>query len=875
MVIPEITGAANISQFVATEYRKALEIPGLLDSPDDPLHLLNRMADALATLADAPADQLEWAFRGVLDLYSTRLDAWITSLATARLAEHRESAPTGVHLGGWGVVEDLRPDSGPAAESLGFVHAPSLGQAASTAVLRSARMSHRDEEGRMFDLDLTSRRVREASRVLEGMGNGQRLAALLGYRFERALQDRDLLLAQWILPLRMQCPLRSERPDDTALVEPVEVVAARDVVDGLALLQRWAAERDGLLAAAGVAAGARGAVGQVLDEIAGLSDAVSDVLLAEAVHQATSGNLERSGAALAAHDRQGPAPDPEFIRTPRSGPVVAHRVGVWLPADAVGPAPGWPVDLRSVAEPRLDRWLGTVLGNPAQWTVGAQLVRQAVPGPNDAPINGVPIEAPPVDAAPTIVELPTVAVSALQLSALSLVLAARRPGPGRPSELESRLAAHYSALPEVLATTPNATDRLDLNADGLALLIDLAGWAGEVLSAAPLAAEHLESAVDLQTAQSGVGPAETDVAEAVGRADRLVSLLAGSADAVEAALATFRQTPDAPRQRALLDAVIGLAEVEGPDVFPAAGDPIDEHAAAVLGRVRARIQVAVALPTPAPPVVAAGDLPSPGAVEDGALTRARGMVRVLLGNGQPFLPVLKPTVPELIATSLARRPALIGDDPTVVVTWLHRSALVRPLLDPFAALLVHTELDGADVGAELAVVQVPHADDRTWVALPFGPSGAPPAGSVGLVLHAPEGLDPAAGGAGVVIDAWTESVPAATETTAVAFHYDAPGARAPQSMLLAVHPGRAPDHWDFDTLLGCVHEAMDLARLRTVGSRELAPLSTFLPAIFLPDVYTRDVPGVRFAELTANARALLVGGLVADHVLGKSVAGHA
>ena len=590
------------------------------------------------------------------------------------------------------------------------------------------------------------------------------------------------------------------------------------------------------------------------------------MLLAEAVHQATTGNLERSGAALAAHDRQGPAPDPEFIRTPRSGPVVAHRVGVWLPRAAVDPAPGWSTDLRSAAEPRLDRWLGTVLGDPAQWTVNAALVRPPAPGP-----DGVI----PADVPPTVVELPAVAVSALQLSATSLVLAARRPGPGRPSELEARLAAHYSGLPEVIALAPGEADRLDLDTAGTALLVDLAGWAGEVLSAAPLAGQHLESAVDMQAAQFGGGAADTDVTEAVDRADRVLALVGALADAVEGALGAFRQTPDGTTRQALLDVVLGLAEVEGPDVFPVDGEPVDEHAAAVLGRVRARIKVAMALPTPTPPAVDPGDRVSPGVVEDGALTRARGIVRVLLGNGQPFLPVLRPTAPELITTSLAQRSALVGTDPTVVVGWLHRSALVRPLLDPFAALLVHAELDGADVGSALAVLQVPHADGRTWVALPFGPSGAPPAGCVGVVLHAPEGIDAAGGGSGVIIDAWTESIPAATETTAVAFHYDAPGARAPQSMLLAVHPERAPDHWDFDTLVGCVHEAMDLARLRTVGSQELAPLSTFLPAIFLPDVYTRDVPGVRFAELTANARALLVGGLVADHVLGKSVAGHA
>lgn len=861
-VVPAVTGDSTISQFVAAQYRDRLARPGSLDAPEDPLHWVDRLGSALDVLEDAPADQLEWAFRGVLDLYSTRLDAWITSLTTARLHEHRAQAPTGLHVGGWGVVEDLRPDQGPAAESLGFIHAPSLGQAASSAVLRSARLSHRDAEGRLFDIDLTSRRVREALRILEGVAAGQRLAALLGYRVERGLQQRDLMLAQWILPLRQQCPLRSERPDDPQVVEPVEVVAARDVVDGLALLDRWRDEGDALLAAAGVPVGpARTGVAAVLDDVAGLADAVSDVLVSESVHQATTGNLERSGAALAAHDRQERAPDPEFVRTPRGGAVLTHRVGVWLPRAATAAAPGWPTDLRSLAEPRLDRWLGRVLGDPARWAVAGALVRPPTAGP-----GGI---VPP-GAAPARFPLDPVAVDRLGLSALSLVLAARRPGAGQPSELESRLAAHYARSPEVAVLGPGEQDRLELDSAGLAALLDLAGWAAEVVAAAPLAGEHLAAAAEL--GDVGIPTAAADVMEATARADAVLARVGRLAEAADEALAAFIEAPDDARTRDLVDAVAELAEVEGPDALPSGGVDLAEHASEIVARVRARVAAAVALPIPAPPVVEPGDPPPVGATEPPELVRARGVVRLLLGNGQPFLPVLVPAEPGGLAAPLAAREELLATDDDAVVTWIHRSALVRPALDPLAALLVHAEADGAPVAEDLAVVQLPHGPAARWLALPYGPAGPPAEGTVGLVLHAPEGLSPADGGAGLVVDSWTETVPARSETTAVTFHYDAPGARAPQTMLLAVHPAMSPDHWDVETLLGSVNEAMDLARLRTLGSKDLAGLSTFLPALFLPDTYTRDVPGVRFAELAENARAWALGGLISDHVLGKAVA---
>ena len=66
-----------------------------------------------------------------------------------------------------------------------------------------------------------------------------------------------------------------------------------------------------------------------------------------------------------------------------------------------------------------------------------------------------------------------------------------------------------------------------------------------------------------------------------------------------------------------------------------------------------------------------------------------------------------------------------------------------------------------------------------------------------------------------------------------------------------------------------VHEAMDLARVRTLGPKELAAFGTFLPALYLPDAYSRDTPGLHLMELLDNVRELRAGGLVADHVLGK------
>ena len=87
--------------------------------------------------------------------------------------------------------------------------------------------------------------------VLDGVEGGQPLGALLGYRIERLLRERDAILARYILPLRRLAPIRHT---DAELTEPVESIAARDVVDGVALLEQWRAPggRDAVLAGTGM-----------------------------------------------------------------------------------------------------------------------------------------------------------------------------------------------------------------------------------------------------------------------------------------------------------------------------------------------------------------------------------------------------------------------------------------------------------------------------------------------------------------------------------------------------------------------------------------------------------------------------------------------
>jgi hypothetical protein len=102
----------------------------------------------------------------------------------------------------------------------------------------------------------------------------------------------------------------------------------------------------------------------------------------------------------------------------------------------------------------------------------------------------------------------------------------------------------------------------------------------------------------------------------------------------------------------------------------------------------------------------------------------------------------------------------------------------------------------------------------------------------------------------MVCDDWPEFIPDPYQTAAIGFHYDAPGARPPQTILLALPPQTNQPNWQFDDVLDVLHEAWDLARLRAVRPCDLeSGLGTLLPGNYLPHSYTDELPSVRLLEM--------------------------
>lgn len=363
---------------------------------------LKEQLDALQHLENVPTARLERLLAEHVDTCSYRFDAWRMGLLHLQLdlmrRQQTDKEPGGIYLGAYGWVEHLRPenktfqpvhldnelaefflknDPNPPlfdATNGGHVLAPSLNHAVTAAVLRNGFMANAvPGQPEVLAVDLSSERVRQALAILEGMRNGQKLGALLGYRLERILHDRTdgLELDRFILPLRQAFPLAARRIKKTAGTEdtPVEALEARNVPDGLELVRHVTQTR--LFAypygkanklPASTTPAERAALDAAVQQIVALRDAVADLAIAESVHQAVMGNHERTAANLDGYAGASVPTEPEVVRTPRSGTVLTHRIGVHFDPAATLP-PG--SNARATAEPGLQRWLEKVLPEPA------------------------------------------------------------------------------------------------------------------------------------------------------------------------------------------------------------------------------------------------------------------------------------------------------------------------------------------------------------------------------------------------------------------------------------------------------------------------------------------------------------------------------
>lgn len=750
-----------------------------------------------------------------LDGASHRLDAWIMALSWARFRRARAETPQGLAVGAYGWLFDLEPKDRPDRAG-GFIAAPSLEQATTASILRSAYMAHNpaDKGAGAFAIDLSSARVRRAQGLLEGVANGQPVGALLGYNFERRLKDAGC--DRFILCFRAMAPLVAGRLTDAAAADRdgIGAVAAANVTDMTLLLPRW--QNEGELAIfnklaevpkdndyldpadwTGPDEAEKAAIRKAMAEAVEDADAVADLLLAESVHQMAQGNLSRSSATLDAAGRgEAPPPDAADVVTSHGpGTLVTHRL-----IAVAAPGRGWPgaaTSPRAQVSPVAEAWAAARLPDPARIPLGPAAGGGAA----------------------------TVADCAL--SALDFMAAARHP------DLLDRLLRDRAPLANPEAAFPQA-------GAGQVSVTDAA------LTAAALA-DVLDRARPLDTLSLGLPggrgwrPTADAVPAALLRLDTAAGLLAGRL----ATLSTLLSQPQVLRGD-LTSAVLALTDfgISLPDMQ--VGNLTDLALLALQEGTNRQARLAEARSAP------------------GADPVAR-CAEALFGEGLPV------PLPHLFAPD---DPAELRGDRTVatpapgaVARFMADMGTVRPAVGRFQRLALLTSITGT--APALRVLQfcgLGEDPPDDWVGAGLPPDRpSPTCPVVGLLADAPDGLDLSGEIAGLLIDDWTETLPqrrpagdgqpAASRTTAgVALHADAPASQPPQVVLLGLSPDGK--RWTEDSLRGYLDDVMDLARARLITLETVPLAGRMMPAIYTQSWSLQGSPVLDWRNLILDVKQM-------------------
>jgi len=802
---------------------------------------------SLAHLQGLDVENLQLLLESTLDLSSHRLDAWITSFATKRLALMTANGPVGQYVGAYGWVENLNHVSiatpVPAAalppneqapmfylpKDTGFIHAPSLTHASTAALLRNAHLGPTGipTANGPFAIDLSSQRAREASRLLDGVRQGQPLGALLGYRLERRLHD--LNLDRFIQPLRNAAPLTMRQRENTT--QQADTLAANNVVDGMVLLRRWQNPADNPVPAAlqskTATPGESGQVNAELTALADSLDALSDALTAEVAYQMARGNTSRMASTLSAI-AQGDAPPPELEVThmPRTGNAVTHRV-MALFSGVSNAGGGWTGS--SNPRPLQDRWLNAwvraLLGDARTMRCTVELLDAtgAVTQTVKFPLNDVPFS--PLDFVYA-VQSPAQASDPSSLSvAEQMVLYHARSMTGGFGD-QAILRLQHTRPTDLGATETTLFDALEQARAVRRLFEGTHGLRPDDIY--PPERENL-GAIDFVELEQRVVRGEN----ALGSANK--ALVGFIANATTTLATDFRTAILAMANYGIGPAVPCSAVGDTPDIRAA----LARQAAALVKISQPRVDQALALRKNTP------------ATEQHArceqlLERGRN----IYGREHLSLPTF--TVDAActldLKNALAASTQQMGGDALAANSWLARTSRTRDMLSRFGACMLGAEVLGTATRLNLSVAQLPFVSTEQWVGLPPLPGSDLPQSKLSLTVQPLLPIDTSKPLCGLLFDEWVEVVPNKVETTALTFQYDPPNAFAPQSVLIAVPPvpGQA---WTTETLRRVLVETLDLAKLRGAEPSLLGAAAQYLPALYIPFNVNDDAVSTDFLPL--------------------------
>lgn len=781
----------------------------------------NEFLEALEHLkaANLTLKEREILVAETLDLASHRLDGWLTGVVERRRSTMRARTPEGIQVGAFAWLENISPQTA-AAGAGGFIHAPTLNHATTAGLLRNAYLSHRNGSpgSNPFEIDLTSRRVRTALDVLDGIREGHPLGALIGYQIEREIGERSrhetelTAMPRLILSLRDIAPLTARQLTDRAAPAGTvsgEAVAATGVVDGVRLSELWQSSKADVMKTLkegpknnpyivpgswkAPSLAEEKALGEIIGHAADSIDAAADILLAESVHQLAQGNIPASATALdAASTGEAFPTNIDFVRTPTKGLTFTHRLLLSLPPSDESGSLGWNAARpRALAEPALEQWASHRLGAAEKIVIYED-------------------------------EEQRFTMADAGLAALDFVFESDRTDEkGRFDRLEQRIRF---ALPDMPADATFATARGGGWPAGDQPFARMAAFASTLRSVI-VAARPARPADLVRAGESATrNYVAADLADARIRLEAAANALRATGNLLQALVPQFvAGQADAVQVRTMLEKLAGYGVV----VPIVEKELLTSVASLAAGEALRRADEAAALWNSG---------------SDGA-EQALMVGRAIFGDGFLVVPSIAPAQDGLAVSLTMQRPSPLPTEPQIR-RLLRDIGSVRQFVSEYSSCLLAGDAVGRSVDHFVAQLGPPPPfGPNEWVGGILDTKKFAPGGSVADLVF--EGSLQNSQGAiqAIVVDEWVDTVATGAgsrdevgaeaeprRATGLAINAPAASAAAPQVILLALSPDGG--RWTREKLARTLEDTLSLAKLRAVTLEKTGGTAAVLPAIY-------------------------------------------
>ena len=772
----------------------------------------------------------------------------------------------------------------------GFVHAPSINHASAAAILRSGYLSHANaDHPDMMAVNLSSERVRNALFILRGIQEGQSLEALLGYQFERGLHDRGsadnslMKLNGYIYDFRDAFPIEQHKVLQQGSNEGAESIPAYNVVNGVTLAENNSEFPFGATGGVVMASSAeQDAIRREKDRLRDTLDAVKDLLLSEGVYQLVLGNFDRAGAVINGLRDSHIPPEIDVISTPRSSHFTfTNRVTIQFEnldpnQETSNPWHPIPMTLRAAIEPGLNKWVKSILGEPGNlickvWhedESGAELDNEIV--------SADKLSLQPVDLIYiTGNELNTGANKGAEEALTSV------------SELESRVAYYYRRN-YGLDDATNVRIQF-LPAEGhpgkrtFSEMLPLFRMIKSLITdSRHLHAEDFDPTSKQSISDPG-NPKGYDVTNLRGRVEGARNSFRGYLEDLnnipvqlaftnEDGLQTFTNLGDSFREldnanldlsdttitfnsagvSQLQETLIYISNSGIPNAFPRIASAItEENKLILLGQARNIARIIAKAKTDADDLFNNADAIPETDSERKALMFVEAGKRIF-GGGFNIIPLFTYNNESDIQYSHNDESQLLDYARNnlkmsfVTEEWLQNVSHVRPKLMRWDCIRTLNETFNEETLA-LNPIQLPYRAYDSWVAVQF-PETHKEVNDDGELVDMPFNIThdilsivvngygaflPASKQSGLLIDDFTEVIPAKEEITGITFNYNQPNAMPPQALLLAVTPV-VTGHWNWDDLVGTLNDTLLRAKLRAVDTNLLDGINKPEVSVLLP-----------------------------------------